>query len=246
MFAVVHNRSDPTLMRTECEAPAPLPLPAEDLPTRQAALQREMVERLARTAARENHWLIYTLIGWEHLLACAVTYYLVEIVGVQRPYRQPYLVVWMYWVVVAWLTVHFVQRPIRGEKNPLAALIRRTWLMFFLLVGNVVGINLALRMPILVFLPVLATLGSFAFSVMTALVSWRFLPAGLLMFVTSILIAQFPTYGFLLYGGAWLVVLQTLGIALLRSKHRLCSRPERQKMTAVTEEPLEVIGQAGN
>jgi hypothetical protein len=233
-------------MITTCETPSDLTPDAEDLQSRQTVLQREMVQRLGRTAALENHWLIYTLLGWEHLIACAVTYYLAEIVGVQRPFRQPYLVVWMYWAAAAWLTVHFVRRPARGEKNPLTAPIRRTWLMFFLLVGNVVGINLALRLPILVFLPVLATLGSFAFSIMTALVSRRFLPAGLLMFITSILIAQFPIYGFLIYGVSWLAVLQTLGIILWRSKRRLCPLGDPQVVLEDAHQRLEVTNLACN
>jgi hypothetical protein len=85
----------------------------------------------------------------------------------------------------------------------------------------VVALNLAAGLPLLVFLPVLATLSSFALSLLTALVSRRFLPAVLLMIATSVAIARLPQYGFLIYGVSWLVILQGLAIVLLRRQKQL-------------------------
>jgi hypothetical protein len=42
------------------------------------------------------------------------------------------------------------------------------------------------------------------------------------MWVTSLLIARFPGYGFLLYGGSWLLVLQALGFICWRRRRRFC------------------------
>jgi hypothetical protein len=194
---------------------------AADLYTRHAVLQRAMIQSLERTAARENYWLIYILVGWEHLAACVATYYLVEILGLQRPYRYPYLVVWLLWVLVAWGTIRLVRGHSASPSSPLVAQIKRTWTMFFLLCGNVIGLNVTAGLPVLVFLPVMATLGTFAFSFLAVVLSRKFLAASLVMFVTSLLIAWFPACGFLIYGGSWLLVLHVLGLILLRNKRFL-------------------------
>jgi hypothetical protein len=193
----------------------------ETLPARYAAIHHAAVGQLRRTVALENHWLIYVLLGWEHLAACAATHYLVAVLELQRPYRWPYLVVWAAWVLVAGLTVWLVRRPCPGEPSPLAAKLRRVWLVYFLLCGNVVGLNVTAGLPVFVFLPVLHTLGTFAFSLMTVLLSARFLSASLFLFVTGFLSARFPEYGFLIYGISWLVLLETLGLVLQRDRQAL-------------------------
>jgi hypothetical protein len=214
-------------MISECEPPVGASKSSGNLQARYAAFHREMVAQLERTAARENHWLIYVLLGWEHLAACMASFYLVDVLGWRyHPKRWPNLVVWLAWVVLAGITVHLVRVRSQEEESGLAPVIRRIWIVFFLLCGNVVGLNLISGLPVFLFLPVLATLSTFAFAVLTMLVSRGFLAASLTMFVTGLLIASFPAYGFLIYAGSWLLVLQTLGILLYLRKRRLISAPE--------------------
>lgn len=196
----------------------PMREPASELNSQHAALHAAMLSRLEDTAARENHGLIYTLLGWEHLAACAATNYLIEHVRLEHPHRWPYLLPWVAWVVVALATVRLVRGRVPEGQSPLGVILFRTWLIFFLLCGNVVALNLAAGLPLLIFLPVLATLSSFALSLLTALVSRRFLPAVLLMIATGVAIARLPQYGFLIYGVSWLVILQGLGIVLMRRR----------------------------
>jgi hypothetical protein len=73
---------------------------------------------------------------------------------------------------------------------------------------------------VFVFLPVLATLSSFAFLTLASFLSRRFALAALVMFVSGSLIARFPAYGFLIYGSAWLVVLQALGVVFFLKRRR--------------------------
>jgi hypothetical protein len=178
-----------------------------------------MVAQLERMALVENHGLIYLLLGWEHLVACAVSNYLMANVHLQAPHRWPYLIPWVVWASVALATVWLVRRRAAEDTSPLGAINYRVWATFFLLCGNVVVLNLLAGVPVFVFLPVLATLSSFAFSVLAWVVSRRFLAASLVMFLTGPWIALFPAYGFLIYGCAWFLVLQTLGICLLRKNH---------------------------
>lgn len=193
----------------------------DDLVARSNRLLGELADDLERVAVEQNHGLIYMLIGWQHLAACLATNYLIEVLQLQPPHRYPYLIPWIAWIAAALLTVRLARTPgSGGERSPLVTATYRLWLVFFLLCGNVVCLNLLTRSPLFLFLPVLATLSTFAFSVMTNLVSRRFLPACLIMFATSPLIAVFPTYGFALYGTAWLVILQVLGFDLFRKRRR--------------------------
>jgi hypothetical protein len=190
------------------------------LRVRYAALHREMLEQLERAMARENHWLFYTLLGWQHLVTCAVSYYLVEVARVQAPHRWVYGVLWFTQAVVALTLLRLVRGRPEGEDSPLKPLVNRVWTIFLLLCGNVAMLNVTLGLPVFTLLPVLATLSSFAFLVLSALLSRRFVAAALVMFVTGMLMAHFPAYGFLLYGAGWLLVLQGLGVIFRRRQRR--------------------------
>ncbi len=195
-----------------------------DLQTRYAHLHREMVHRLEQTALRDNYGLLLSLVGWEHLAACAVSHYFVEVMQLQRPYRWPYLVVWLAWAVMALATVQRFRGGAPGGKSPLLPISDRIWAMFFLLCADVVILNITVGLPVFVFLPVLATLASFALAMMTILISRRFLAAIVVMFTTGMACARFPACGFLIYGVGWLVILQTMGIILWCKRRTGCPR----------------------
>jgi hypothetical protein len=114
-------------------------------------------------------------------------------------------------------------RP-RAEDSPLKPVVNRIWIIFSLLCCNVAVLNVIADQPVFVFLPVLATLSSFAFLVLAAILSARFVAAGLFMFLTGTLIARFPAYGFLIYGTSWLMVLQTLGIIFFGRRNKWLPR----------------------
>jgi hypothetical protein len=197
-----------------------VPKSRSDLQARYNHLHREMLDQLERSVALENHWLIYILLGWEQLAACVISHYLVQIAKLQAPYRWPYGLLWLIQTVVALGTVQLIRGQPRMEESPLKSVVNRVWAIFLLLCCNVAILNVVAGLPVFTFLPVLATLSSFAFLVLASLLSRRLLIAALAMFVTGGLIAQFPAYGFLLYGGGWFVVLQTLGLIFFRRRDR--------------------------
>jgi hypothetical protein len=92
---------------------------------------------------------------------------------------------------------------------------------FLFLSCNVAVLNVIAGLPVFTFLPVLATLSSFAVLVLAALLSRRLMAGALVLFISGILIAYFPAYGFLIYGAGWLLVLQTIGVVLYRKRRRL-------------------------
>src|SRR5262249_23764106 len=86
--------------------------------------------------------------------------------------------------------------------------------IFLLLACNVAMLNVMGSFPVFTFLPVLATLSSFTLLVLASIFSRRLIAAALVLFVAGGFMARHPAYGFLIYGGAWLIVLQCLGIIL--------------------------------
>jgi hypothetical protein len=185
---------------------------------RYAALHREMVEQYERYVAAGNRWALFVFLGWEHLAACAGSHYLLEVARVRE--RWPYALLWLGQVAVALSAFVLAQRWTRAEKSPLQRHVDRTWLVFLLLCWNVAILNVLAGQPVFAFLPVLATLSSFAFLVLASLLSRRFLAAALTLCATGGLIARFPAYGFLIYGAGWLVVLEALGVVFFRKRRR--------------------------
>jgi hypothetical protein len=191
-----------------------------DLQARYDRLHGEMLDQLERSVALENHWLIYMLLGWEVLTACAISHYLAHVAKLQAPYRWPYGLLWVIQVIVALGTIRLVRGRARIEESPLKSVVNRVWAVFLLLSCNVAFLNVMASLPVFTFLPVLATLSSFAFLILATLLSRQFVMAALAMFITGSLIARFAAYGFLLYGGGWFVVLQALGVIFYRRRHR--------------------------
>ena len=167
-----------------------------NLDGRYAALHEEMVEQYERYVAVGNHWALYVFLGWEHLAACAGSYYLLEVARVREPW--PYALLWLGQVAVALSAFVLAQRWTRAEKSPLQRHVDRTWLVFLLLCWNVAILNVLAGQPVFVFLPVMATLSSFAFLVLTSFLSRRFLAAALTLCAAGGLIARFPVYSFLI------------------------------------------------
>src|SRR5262245_23412464 len=186
---------------------------SSNLRDRFESLHREMVEQYERTAAVENHWLIYALLGWEHLLACCLSHYLLQVKGIQGP-RILYVAIWLVQILATWGTVHCISGRPRTVESPLEPLNKRIWTIFIFLCINVAVLNVVTGQPIFVFMPTLATLSSFAFTCVTTFISRRFAFAGFTMFVTGMVMARFHEHQFVIYGVGWLIVLETLSLIL--------------------------------
>lgn len=192
--------------------------PPTTLAERFHALRRESMEGFERTAFLENYWLIYTLLGWTNLLACAVSHYLVEVERLQEYW--PYFALWLGQVVVALGATTLAGGSWKTAHLPLLAQVNRIGTIFVLLCWNVAALNVLLGLPVFALLPVLATLSSFALLVLSLLLSPRLILAALVMVITGSLMALFPHRAFVIYGAGWLLILQTLAVIFFRKRRR--------------------------
>jgi hypothetical protein len=183
---------------------------SSELQARYDAVRREMVEQYQRTAAVENHGLLYTLFGWQFLAACVAAYLCLHVFDIQQ--RWVYFAIKVTQILLFVLTIRLVIGRRTSERSPLEPISKRLWIVYLLLCINIDFLNVVADKPIATHLPALAVLTSFAFSFMTSMFSRRFMLAGNLMVPAGILMAVYPVYGQLIYGVAWLLILQGLGL----------------------------------
>lgn len=195
----------------------------EDLNLRYNRVHGELVEQLEQTALQENHGLICIVIGWEHWLACITANYLADMVQTWL-----HLLPALGFALLALLTVRCLRDQSDTTSSPLAKQVARLGLVFLLLSGSTVALTFVLGLFSSLCPALLALLSAFLFAALGILVTPRFLPAALLLAGAGLAGALVPAFGFAIYGCCWLIVLQTLGLELVR-KRRLWLAEEQYR-----------------
>src|SRR5262249_5197632 len=142
--------------------------------------------QLQGCAIQRNWGLSLILVGWLHLLAFSLCYYLT----VARDYHQSagYLAIWVSELLGAWCIFRCSggRRPSSLPAGSLDLLIRRIWIAYFVLAFNLGTLNTLRGHEMFEFFPAMATLASFAFIMMAVLVDWRFSGAVLVLFASGL------------------------------------------------------------
>lgn len=182
--------------------------------------QRDQLTRLARG----RRWgLSLVLVGWLHLLAFSLCYYLT--VGLRYNGAPGYLAIWIGELCGMGLIFRLCGGPREVEPSPpLARLVVRVWVSYFLLAFNLCSMNTLGGHRMFELFPAMASLASFAFLVMTFAVHRRFFAAVLVMFPAGLLMSAFLLHAYLIFALAWWLVLNGVGLTLLRGR---CPSPVR-------------------
>jgi hypothetical protein len=174
------------------------------------------LDQLARLA-RERRWgRSLVLVGWLHLLAFSLCHYLT----VARSYHEAtgYLAIWIGELCGLALIFRLCGGPRAVERPPaLARFLVRVWFAYFVLAFNLGSMNTLRGHHLFELLPAMASLASFGFLVMTFAVNRRFFGAVLVMFPAGLLMAAFLLHAYLIFGLAWWLVLNGIGLSLLKS-----------------------------
>lgn len=173
----------------------------------------DQVERLAW----ERRWgLALILVGWLHLAAFLGCWYLT----VGRNYHDSpgYLAIWVGEFLGMLLIFRLVVglRPITVPLTFTERLIRRVWIAYFVLAFNLGSLNTLRGHAHFEFFPAIASLASFAFIVLAVTVDRRLFYAMLVMFGAGLLMAGFFPHAYLIFAVAWWLVLNGIGLVLLR------------------------------
>lgn len=188
--------------------------PAE-LPT------ESQLHQLQRCAIDRNWGLSLMLLGWLHLLAFSLCYYLT----VARNYHGStgYLAIWVSELLAAWGVFSYCggRRPANLPPGPLELLIRRIWIAYFVLAFNLGTLNTLRGHELFEFFPAMAPLASFAFLMMAILVDWRFSGAVLVLFASGLLMAANLLHAYLIFAVAWWLVLNVTGVMMWRQRRNV-------------------------
>jgi hypothetical protein len=192
--------------------------------------QLEQLERLARL---RNWGLSLILVGWWHLLAFSGCYYLTIV----RTYHEPagYLTIWLGELCGVWVIFRLCGGPRPSEPlPPLARLIVRVWANYFILAFNLATMNKLRGHYLFELSPAMASLASFAFLVMTFTVNRRFFWGVPVMFAAGLLMSAFLLHAYLVFALAWWLVLNGIGLSLLRRRPHAQPELSRVRRRAVT------------
>jgi hypothetical protein len=171
--------------------------------------------------AIERRWgLSLILVGWLHLVAFAMCYYLT--IGLQYHGATWYLVIWVSELLMIWGIFRCCggARPPSLAVGPLERLIRRIWTAYFILAFNLGSLNTLRGHEMFEFFPAMASLASFAFLMMAVLIDWRFSGAVVVLFASGLLMASNLWHAYLIFAIAWWLVLNVVGMRLSRQSRR--------------------------
>ncbi len=166
--------------------------------------------------ARERRWgLAFIAVAWLHLLA----FLLCNHMSATEHYHAAagYLGVWVSELLCVGLIFALCAGPRRNRTSltPLARFVIRVWVAYFVLAFNLGTMNTLRGNEMFELLPAMASLGSFAFLVMTFAVHRWFFAAVLVMFAAGLLMAAYLLHAYLVFAWAWWLVLNGIGISLV-------------------------------
>lgn len=174
-----------------------------------------------RALAVQRRWgPALVLVGWLHLAAFSLCYYLT--VGCNYHESAGYLAIWVTELLTAWAIFRLCAgpRPAHQPVSPLEQFVRRVWITYFILAFNLGTLNTLRGNHLFEFFPAMASLASFGFLMMTVTISGRFFLAVLIMFSSGLLMAAYLLDAYLIFALAWWVVLNAIGLPLCRRKQR--------------------------
>lgn len=175
----------------------------------------EQRQQLARLAYRRHWGPAFVLVGWLHLVAFAVCWYLTAFEDYHD--SSGYLAIWVGELIGMGLIFRLCGGPRSEDRlpGPLEVFIRRVWITYFILAFNLGALNTLRGHAFFEFFPAMATLASFAFAMMAVAVQRRFFLAVLVMYGSGLLMAASLPHAYLIFALAWWLVLNVLGLALL-------------------------------
>ena len=190
---------------------------------------------LGRVVARDRWGRALMILGWVHL----------GFFGVCQALHDPSIEVDLR-IVLLWVlevaTIAGVLRMILGRRwmraTPLATVVVRVWITFFILAFNVATINNLTGWDLDWFKYAWATLSTFGFATMAWVIHPWFLVPAVQMYVTDLLMVRHPTWIYAIYGASWWAALQGIGLTLesRRARDLVATREAR------IDDALEPIG----
>ena len=156
-------------------------------------------------------------VGWVHLVffsACQAVY-----LWAHKSERLT-LLLWALELGAVLLAMRRVAGKDWIRDSPGVTLIVRIWITFLILSFNVASLNRLTGWTVDWFKPAWCTLASFGFATLAWLLGTRFLIWAVQMYVTGLLMVQFPHANYVINALSWFVILHAIGHDLQRKRAR--------------------------
>jgi hypothetical protein len=180
----------------------------------------EQRRELLRVALQRNWGACFVLVGWLHLLAFGYCQHLESI-----HYHVPpvFLSVWVAEMLASWAVFRIVAGRRTTAAGVLERFVRRVWIAYFILAFNLGSMHTLRGFVPFELFPAMASLASFAFMMMTVVVSWRYVTAVIVMFSTGLVMAANFEHAYAIFAIGWWLVLNGLGLSLWRRRQAVSS-----------------------
>jgi hypothetical protein len=157
------------------------------------------------------------ILGWLHLAAFSICWYLTWFKDFHE--AGPYLTIWISEMIGIWIIFRSVggARSGRPAVKPLERFIVKLWITYFILAFNLASMNTLRGHFMFEFFPAYASLGSFAFLVMSFVVHRDFFWPVPILFGSGLLMAANLYHAFLIFALSWWLILNGIGLRILKA-----------------------------
>ncbi len=182
-------------------------------------MEREQAERVFALVAElngdlrgrivsERWWLVWIVMGIQIAITTTVTQLLL---WMGTPDVRYFFALWGAHVVLIPPIIFFIHRRSGGQRTATERYIWWIWAAFIVCGSSIAIFNQIAGLPIFFTAPILALLAAFAFAMMAMVTQPYFLLVSAAFLGVMAAMSLVPHVQFLIYGGAWLVILVTLG-----------------------------------
>jgi hypothetical protein len=195
-----------------------------EIPTIRKSGLADDVAEMDRVALRDRWGLGLIWVGWVHLALFLICQ---SLFARGDRAKSHFLPLWGVDLVLAFLILRrFIGGHSRAPSPTLLPLVTRVWITFLILAFSSASLNSLIGFETDWFKASWATLATFGFATMAWVFHLRFLIPAVQMSLTALLIARYPEWAYLIYGGSWCLALNGVGLVLERRRSLARIGPE--------------------
>ncbi|MEM7531366.1 MAG: hypothetical protein AAF639_04260 [Chloroflexota bacterium] len=157
----------------------------------------------------QRWWLIWIVAGVEMAITCTVTH-LIHAGGERRGWV--FAIIWAIHIGLIPLFIALIHRRAGGQRTITERNIWWIWTTFIICSLLTASLNWMMMLPLFGVAPAVSLLSAFAFAMMAMITSRAFLIGSGFFVVVMVAMTLQQDIQFLIYGGAWFVVLVFLGL----------------------------------
>jgi hypothetical protein len=173
------------------------------------ALVAELNGDLGGRIVSERWWLVWIVMGIQIAITTTLTQLLL---WSGAPDERSFFALWGLHVLLIPPIILFIHRRSGGQRTATERYIWWIWAAFIVCGSCIAVFNQLAGLPIFFTAPMLALLAAFAFAMMAMVTQPAFLAVSVIFLGVMAAMSLLPHIQFFVYGGAWMLILVTMGL----------------------------------